>query len=172
MFQVNFFKTVEGPWVRMEPVRIGAVPIGLGTPEWYVTVYKGDRPYLRVDLYLGPDEIDVFREAIIWEQSVAIGAGHSVFLIHLESLDSRGIELGSYFCRLYPSAEYLLIASAEHLCHVNRDGSIKWTSPRIGIDGVEVVGVQDGIIQGHGQWDPPAGWKSFGINLKSGLPVP
>jgi hypothetical protein len=152
----------------MEPIRIGSVPAGLGTPDLYATVRKNDRPYLRLDLYKNTDEFYEFEEVRIWHQFVITAFGHSVFLVHLDSRGVISIDLGSYFCSLYISKNYLLIISAERLFRVDTDGSVKWSTQQLGIDGVIVDSVEDGVIQGRGQWNPPNGWQPFRLRLSSG----
>lgn len=38
----------------------------------------------------------------------------------------------------------------------------------IAIDGVVVNSVEDGLILGEGDWDPPSGGKPFPVRLESG----
>lgn len=45
---------------------------------------------------------------------------------------------------------------------------MKWTTQRLGIDGVIVDGVANGIIEGQGEWNPPGGWERFRVKLDSG----
>jgi len=68
---------------------------------------------------------------------------------------------------MYQANDCFIIASAERLFRVEPSGSLKWSSKKIGIDGVVVDCVQDGIIHGQGEWDPPEGWKPFQIHLES-----
>ena len=54
----------------------------------------------------------------------------------------------------------------------DRNGSIVWQSTELGVDGVVVSGVADGVIEGEGEWDPPGGWRRFRILLSSGTLAP
>jgi len=47
----------------MEPVRVGRVPAGVGTPARYVTVVEYDKPILRVDVYPDPPDCYPFQDA-------------------------------------------------------------------------------------------------------------
>ena len=76
--------------------------------------------------------------------------------------------LGGYFGHLYPLHERLLVADAERLHCFDRNGSIVWQSTELGIDGVVVSGVADGVIEGEGEWDPPGRWQRFRMLLSSG----
>ena len=79
--------------------------------------------------------------------------------------------LGTYFGHLYPSEEFLLVASAERLFRIDPDGAVKWRSGELGIDGVIVDRVSDQGIEGSGEWDPPGGWRPFRISVESGKPL-
>jgi len=43
-----------------------------------------------------------------------------------------------------------------------------WRSDCLGIDGVMVDQVADGIIRGKGEWDPPGGWRPFQVRFATG----
>ncbi|GHO79496.1 hypothetical protein KSD_72670 [Ktedonobacter sp. SOSP1-85] len=45
-YQVAIKRTIERPWTTMEPLRLGNVPKGLGTPTFYCTVSYKEEPYL------------------------------------------------------------------------------------------------------------------------------
>jgi hypothetical protein len=38
MDRVTFLTVIDPPWTRMEPIRLGRVPAGLGTPDRFVAV--------------------------------------------------------------------------------------------------------------------------------------
>jgi hypothetical protein len=73
-----------------------------------------------------------------------------------------------YFGYVYANDEYLLVASGDRLRRIAQDGSIQWTSDVLGIGGVVVRNVFNGIISGDGEWDPPGGWQTFRVTLDSG----
>jgi hypothetical protein len=113
-----------------------------------------------------------FREtALLWKAHVVVGAGHQVMLVNLTDHTSTTTELGCYFGYLYPENELLLVASASHLHCFRDDGKLRWTSKDLGIDGVVVDKITDGIVYGQGEWDPPGGWEPFTLNLETGEPV-
>ena len=47
-----------------------------------------------------------------------------------------------------------------------------WSSPELGIDGVIVGSVAEGVIEGAGECDPPDGWRAFRVLLSSGAVAP
>jgi hypothetical protein len=168
MIRVAFLTTADTPWTRMEPIRIGRIPTGRGTPDRFVAVESDEGPVLRVDLYRSSDECFAFEEVCTWSDFVVVGWGHHVYLIAPQTRAVSALDLGSYFGHLYPTAAYLLVASAERLFRVEPDGSLLWRSDALGIDGIVVDHVADGIIRGKGEWDPPGGWQPFQVSLSSG----
>ena len=168
MATVKFHDAISEPWVSMNAVRVGKLPAGLGTPDRYVTVDSGERRF-RIDIYV-PDyeRCAPFEEALIWGTSVVIGLGHYIFLVPLDTGDPKTIDVGSYFGQLHLKDDVLLVASESRLFRVARSGELIWTTRELGTDGVTVDRIQDGIVCGQGEWDPPDGWKPFSVSLDSG----
>ena len=81
----------------MEPVRLGQVPTGRGTPDRFVAVESGEGPLLRVDLYQSRDECFVFEEVCVWSGFVVIGWGNRVYLVEPRTRAVVALYLGSYF---------------------------------------------------------------------------
>jgi hypothetical protein len=155
----------------MEPVRLGQVPPGRGTPDRFVVVESDDGPLLRVDLYRPSDECFAFEEVCLWSGFVVIGWGHQLSMVDLLTRAVLSVDLASYFGHMYPVEQYLLVASAESLFRIESDGSVLWRSDALGIDGVVVDQVAEGIVRGQGEWDPPGGWRPFEVNLGTGQRV-
>jgi hypothetical protein len=155
----------------MEPVRLGRVPTGLGTPDRFVAVESGEGPLLRVDLYQSIDECFAFEEVCLWSSFVVIGWGHRIYLVEPRTRAVWAHDLGSYFSHLHPGEHYLLVASAERLFRVEPDGSMLWRTDVLGIDGVVIDHVASGVIRGSGEWDPPGGWRPFQVSLSCGQRV-
>lgn len=171
--EVELRRIIDLPWTDIAPIRIGDVPTQLSTPDAYVTIAQNGTPRSRINVYRArADELFAFSEARQWGSYVVIGFGHRAFIVEPENGRTLTIQLGSYFGDFYPSESCLLIASAERLFCVDSDGSLKWESVELGIDGVVVEKVIDGVIDGQGEWDPPGGWRSFRIELASGKPAP
>jgi hypothetical protein len=152
----------------MKPVRLGQVPTGQGTPDRFVGIESVEGPLLRLDLYLSGDECFAFEEVRLWSGFVVVGWGHRVYLVDPRTRTVAALDLGSYFGHLYPAERCLLAASAERLFRIELDGSLLWRSDALGIDGVVVDQVADGVIRGQGEWDPPGGWRPFQVSLRSG----
>ena len=171
MLRTAISRTVESPWKDMEPVRLGSVPTGLGTPDRFVAVEGDERPLLRIDLYGSSDEAFAFEEVRVWSQFVAIGWGEQLYLVDPLTRRVLAIRLGSYFGHMYPAEKNLLVASAERLFLVAPNGAVLWQSGHLGVDGVVVNQVDGEIIKGEGEWDPPGGWLPFSVSLRNGQSV-
>lgn len=168
----SFRSAIGSPWTEMEPVRVGRVPPGKGTPDVFVIVEENDEPVLRIDVYYDAAvEQSAFAECIVWQHWIVIGIGHHLYLVALTADDPSTLDLEAYFGYLYPLDHCLLVASGQRLFCVTTDGIPKWTSRGLGVDGVVVSRVLDGTIDGKGDWDPPGGWKPFRISLDTGSPI-
>jgi len=166
--RAEFRSAIRFPWTEMEPLRVGEVPSGLGTPDAFVTVQDDGGARLRVDVY---EDGGAFQDLQVCYGIVVLGWGHHLYMVRPETRAATAIDLGSYFGHLYLGDGYLLVASAERLIRLQPDGSIAWRSDRVGLDGVVVEEVTDGVIQGSGEWDPPGGWRPFLLALDTGQPA-
>jgi hypothetical protein len=168
MLRASFRETIESPWTGITPVRVGDVSPGRGTPAVYVTVERDGEPVLRVDLYEHEPAHYAFQEVLAWADWIVIGFGCRVHLVSPASRSVATFQLSGYFGHLYALQDRLFVADAERLHCFDREGAVVWRSAELGIDGVIVRNVADGIIEGEGEWDPPGGWKPFRILLSSG----
>lgn len=66
----------------------------------------------------------------------------------------------------YPSASY-----QDDPPLLQKGGMVKWSSRNLGIDGIEVREVEDGVIFGRGCIDPPESWVSFALSVDTGRSV-
>jgi hypothetical protein len=169
MFVASLSNSIDAVWLRLDPVRVGRVPVSLSTPDRYVTVTRDEQPVLRIDVYsYGPDCF-AFEEAIGWRDLIVVGFGSHVHAIAIDDRSVATIELGSYFGRIYPNHDFMLLASGEHLFRLEPDRSVLWKSSDLGIDGIVVREVGPVVIRGEGEWDPPGGWKPFAISVADGI---
>src|SRR5436190_13625678 len=139
----------------MDPVRIGDVPSGVGTPEAFVLV-EDDAPILRIDVHSRTDS--AFAAVMVWNGLVVIGFGESVHFVSIDSRHAVTNVLDSYFGHLYATHDRLLATDAARVHCFPARGSRVWRSDVLGIDGVVVKKTDDGAIEGEGEWDPPGGW--------------
>jgi hypothetical protein len=172
MLCVKQLATIDSPWTTMPPLRLGKVRSGLGTPDLFVTISDGDRALLRVDLYGdSSSETFTFQDVVVWFERVFVGYGHRVYVIEPKTQLTSEIFLGTgcgYFGAFYAGQDYLLVASGERLLRLAPDGEILWNTPNLGLDGVNVKSVENGLVQGEGEWDPPSNGKAFVLRLDSG----
>lgn len=166
----RFARTLDAAWVALAPIRLGRAPAGLGPPACYVTVESdGGQPLLRCDLYSPAEpECFAFQDALVWKSWVVIGFGDAVHFVGLAGKPAFSVALGCYFGHVYPGDECLLVASCEHLYRFDADGTMRWRSAQLAIDGVVVDRVDGDAIEGQGEWDPPGGWRPFRVSLASG----
>jgi hypothetical protein len=152
----------------MAPVRLGQAPTRRGTPDRFVAVESGEGPLLRVDLYQSANECFAFEEVRLWSGFLVVGWGHCLYLVEPRTPAVSSLDLGCYFGHLYPLEQSLLVASAERLFRVEPDGSQLWRTDVLGMDGVVVEQVADGVIRGAGEWEPPGDWRPFQVSLRTG----
>lgn len=166
---IRFQQVIESPWTELNPIRVGTIPPGLGTPYAFVLVESPDQTRIRIDVYADSSkESFIFQDVALWREWAIIGFGHKVHLVPLDQNPTITINLDSYFGHLYLTDDMLLIATAEQLHCFNRDGARRWSSPELGLDGVVVHHIEKDMIHGEGEWDPPGGWKSFQLRITSG----
>lgn len=163
-------QVIGDDWLRVAPVRVGGVPRGMGTPDRFVTVTDNLVPILRVDVYAYPPDCFPFEDALVWRDNLVIGFGSHVHVVTIAERTSRTIALKSYYGHLYPTPDYLLIASGERLFRMDPDGSILWTTD-LAVDGVVVSDPGPPLIRGEAEHDPPGGWEPFVISAEDGRAV-
>jgi hypothetical protein len=159
---------IDGEWLQIPPLRLGRVPSGLGTPNRYLTVMHGDRPALRVDLYVWEG---CFQEILFIDDQMFVGMGDAVYVVGLADRSVVTLELDLYFGSFFRLDTGVLAASATKLHRLDTNGNVFWETEMLGVDGVIVHDVVDGIVYGAGEWDPPGGWKEFQVSLESGRAV-
>jgi hypothetical protein len=170
MCRASLRRTIEEPWTTMEPLRVGPrIPSGLGTPDAFITAEKDGRPHLRIDAYA--EHAGPFEELLVWREFVVLGWADVVHLVDLRSRNVCSVSCHLYFEQLYPCDKYLLIASASELVCLNEQAAEVWRRGDLGIDGVVIDRVDNGLIEGRGEWDPPGDWRPFRLVAATGRPV-
>lgn len=170
MYSAKLQNTIDSPWTLLTPIRVGRVPAGEGTPGIYVTVERDDVAFARVEAW--PTVKGPFTQIEVWKRFVVLGWNECAFLIDPTTHQVIGVDCDGYFGHLYPLDDHLLIADASRLVCIDENGQRLWESDCLGIDGIIVDSVQDGVITGRGEWDPPGDWKAFQLMLTTGQRVP
>jgi len=166
--RADFRVVLDPPLTSMTPLIVGQPRPGIGTPATHVTVEHDGSPVLRVDLFESEPAAHAFQEVLEWGDFVVIGFGAHVHLVSATARTSVTFALNGYFGHLYSVEDRLLVADAERLRCFDKNGSLVWSSGVLGIDGVVVHTIREGIIEVEGEWDPPGGWRLFRVHLCSG----
>lgn len=158
----------------MDPIRLGMRTDPLQAADIHVLVSDDTRPVLRADIYRSFSECLAFQEAIVWSNRVFAGYGESVYVIDPEQRTGTQLLLSGsagYFATFCAGADYLLVATGESVLRLSQHGTVTWCTDNLGLDGVVIHSVEDGIIRGEGEWDPPGGWRPFALRLDTGHPA-
>lgn len=171
MYKAALQSEIDGPWLLIDPIRVGRVPIGGPTPDAFVTIERDGVPFARTDAFAG-ERSAPFEQVVVFGRFVVLGWCDVVHLIDPLTRQTRSIQLeryfDGYFSHLYPLDDRLLIAAAQSLILLDERGAILWRRGDLGIDGVVVNEVTNGVIIGEGEWDPPGGWRPFRVELSTG----
>jgi len=160
---IEFRNRIDHPWLSLPPIRVGKIPSGLGEPHRYITI-KTPEKLVRVDGESGFP----YEEAILLPDFAIMAIGHCIFFVNLVTRDVRTVEADRYFCDLRLEGDALLAASASQLFKLSHDGNIIWESKTLGVDGMKIDDIVDGVIHGEYCWEPPEDWRPFAISLDSG----
>ena len=169
MYSASLRQTIDDPWRSMKPLRVGRAAAGPDAPSVFVTVDRDGQPYCRIDAYCesrGP-----FCEMLVWHDFVVLGWSDVVHVVHPASRRVQNVICDGYFGHLYAYDRSLLIASASELICLNEQAIELWRRGDLGIDGVTIDRVNNGLIEGQGEWDPPGGWRAFRLAADTGKPV-
>lgn len=168
MDSVELLTEVTQAWMDVPSIQVGRILTHQPTPDLYATISVDGQPSFRVDLSTSSDECNAFQAAVIWEGFVAIGFGEHLYFVDLDSHHVQKFNLKSYFGYLQVNGCTLLAASAERIFCFAPSGELLWRSTQLGIDGVVFGEVNDEYIFGHGEYDPPGGWRAFCISAANG----
>ena len=163
---VTLLPQLPPQWAALEPVRLGDATRS-GLPD-RVVIVEDETVVLRCDVFPSGLECYPFEAAEIWRGLLLVGYGCNLYVVNLASRAVTAHRFGSYFGHLYVSSEYCLVASGCSLYRLGDDGEFLWSCRNLAVDGVLVHDVDDGVIRGDGEWDPPGGWRPFSVQLSTG----
>ena len=156
-------------WNALDPVRLGHPPASGRSPDRHVIV-ECESNVQRFDVYPNGPESYAFEDAQIWRGLLLVGYGCHLYVVRLATRAVTEHHFDSYFGRLYVAPDHCLVASGCSLYRLDDDGEFLGASRGLGLDGVVVHDVSDGVISGDGEWDPPGGWRPFRVGLSDGGP--
>jgi hypothetical protein len=155
---------INPPWTL-----VPAVALGEGGFHQYLLVERDGRPALRLELRGSHRAERWFRaEATSWNGHIAVGFAQRVYVVHPSGSAACCVELDACFDAFRPEGDRLLVVSGQDITCLDERGAILWRSEPLGIDGVVIQSVDNGLISGDGEWDPPGGWRPFVISLADG----
>jgi hypothetical protein len=161
----QFAVAIRSPWTEVPSLSLGS-----GEIETYLLVSDSQRALRCVRLCRehNRDEAWFRSEAVAWRGRIAVGFGQRAYLVSPDEPSPRCVRLQRYFGDFHSGDDWLLIASGMDITRIDPSGNVVWRSEPVGIDGVIIERVSDGVIYGEGEWDPPGGWRKFGISLADG----
>ena len=130
-----------------------------GEDEQRTVVYE-----IRYEYHCSP-----FRQAEFIGDMLAVGHEEHFYLFDTATnTNLLRLKMDGYFGSFKVDGNHIYVADSESIFCLSHDGSIKWHTPELGIDGVIIHDITDGKITGSGEWDPPGGWRDFVLDQVNG----
>lgn len=168
-------------WRDADRVVVGASSSLSVEPVASVGVELGSGLRQRIDLFASAGQ-SCFQDVRCVGEVVYIGYGQLVAVVKPKAGILATHALDGYFGHFFAATDVdasasdlgqsMLVASASELLRFDDAGRLLWRSTGLGVDGVVVHSVRDGILHGDAEWDPPGGWKPFRLHLETGTVVP
>jgi hypothetical protein len=162
-------------WRHVRHRVVGQASVAGGEPLLSLGIIANGMPTWRIDLHRGLG-YSCFQDVRCVGSSVYIGFGQHVIVFDSKHERVSLHPLDGYFGHLYVAADLdtsestfgLLAVSASELLRFDDQGQLQWRRSGLGIDGLLVDSVEQGMILGRGEWDPPGGWRPYRVRLDSG----
>ncbi|MBP6120769.1 MULTISPECIES: hypothetical protein [Providencia] len=146
-----------------------------------VIIYFDEEPKRILNIYSARDKDgyvleQCFKEIKINQEIVAILHGVHVHLYNLETGSTYSVAFNDYVGHIYSTPNIhsnkltsdFIVTTFQYAFLVNINSGIKWRSPQCAIDGVIIHEIDNDIIYGSGEWDPPGGWEPFQLDIYTG----
>ncbi|MBZ0059732.1 hypothetical protein ACOYA6_07735 [Leclercia barmai] len=153
-----------------------------GEKDRRLLISNDGEPLLILQLYIRADEdgwliSSAFSGFLLNESHVAIICGDHFHVFEMATHTFRSYPLGDYVGHLYSVPDIhsdrlqdrVLVATYCHVFLMDIAAGILWKSGQCAIDGVIVTSIENDTVLGEGEWDPPGGWESFKLDLKTGI---
>lgn len=125
----------------------------------------------RIVIHVDGDEYCFREDVLVVGSAIFVGAAERVAIVDADSLEAREVQLDSYFGYFTALPRGVLVASGRSLYRVELNGRVRWHCADLGIDGVLVTVIDNGVVGGEAELDPPGGWKPFRVDLETGAKV-
>lgn len=155
-----------------------------GEKDRQLLISQGAEPILILQLYIRADEdgwliSSAFADFLLNESHVAIICGDHFHVFDIATHAFTSHPLGDYVGHIYSVPdihsdrlhERVLVATYCHVFLIDIAAGILWKSRQCAIDGVIITSIETNAVLGLGEWDPPGGWESFKLDLKTGIPI-
>ncbi|MBQ4766328.1 hypothetical protein F9U42_04170 [Pectobacterium versatile] len=180
VYTAQFLDTEIYPESTILRIDINPFPHGAKQRQ-SVLICKHDEPIIILCIYVEIDDNgylleQCFRDLLLNENKIALLYGQHVHLFDTVSHEVKSIHLHDYVGHLYPVPDItsgvlgstFLVTTFLYTFLINLDSGIIWQSKQCAIDGVIINEIQNNVIYGSGEWDPPGGWEPFCLSLSTG----
>lgn len=165
----------RGEWRDVPRFSLGKLSSRVREAVASVGISAGCGGRWRVDLFGGVGH-SCFQDVRCSGEWVYIGYGDQIAVIAAKAGSVVSHSLDGYFGHIFTASDLdaaelggsVLVASASELLRFGSSGQLMWYRYGLGLDGVGVNRIEDDVIFGEGEWDPPGGWKPFQLNLDTG----
>lgn len=131
----------------------------------YYYILCDNKPYLKVEVELKK----LFDDAVIYNNHLLIGSSDKIYFVGLTDFQITEIEVEMYFGYFVLSKEAVYILDGSGIIAFNKDLDEIWRNHSLAIDGVTFQEMLDNEIMSIScEMDPPGGWVSRKINIKTG----
>ncbi|KHT04566.1 hypothetical protein [Pectobacterium brasiliense] len=155
-----------------------------GEKDRRLLISKDAEPILILQLYVRADEdgcliSSSFSDFLLNESHVAIICGDHFHVFDMATHSFRSYPLGDYVGHIYSVPDIhsdrlhdrVLVATYCHVLLMDIPAGILWKSRKCAIDGVIITSIENDTVLGLGELNPPGGWESFKLDLKTGIPI-
>lgn len=153
-----------------------------GEKDRRLLIRNDGEPLLILQLYIRADEdgwliSSAFSDFLLNESHVAIICGDYFHVFDIATHAFRSHPLGDYVGHIYSVPDIhtdklhdrVLVATYCHVFLMDIAAGILWKSRQCAIDGVIITSIENDTVLGQGEWDPPGGWESFKLDLKTDI---
>lgn len=135
----------------------------------FVIIYDKNTEEPILNLKVESDYSVTFSQTDSVNNLIIIGYGNRFAIFDLES-KSKKYEtcFNGYFSSFKIYNHEVFLASDSDLIRISLSGELIWTAEYLGIDGVEILEINEEEIKGKGEYNPPGGWESFIIDRNTG----